>query len=116
MLFLAIALVAVFLSPLQAQEEEKGQSKDKSEQSVMQMIKQYEKRGFSKLGPLQVTRLPADGIIDFYRHGAVSYDQIRVVNERAAETDLDKYDRVYLLQNDGQVLLIRMNKEDRSNA
>ena len=115
-LLLALGLVAGFLSPLQAQEEEKGQSKEKSEQHVMQMIQQYEKRGFSRIGPLQVTRLPADGVVGFYRHDTVRYDQIQVVNERGDEADLDKYDRVYLLQNDEQVILIRLNKEDRSNA
>ena len=114
-LLLALWLVAVFLSPLQAQEEE-GQSKEKPEQQVMQMIQQFEKRGFSRIGPLQVTRLPADGVVGFYRHDTVRYDQIQVVNERGDEADLDKYDRVYLLQNDEQVILIRLNKEDRSNA
>ena len=115
-IFLALGLVAFLLSPLQAQEKENIQTEDKSKAQLMQMVEQYEKQGFSRLGPLHVTGLPGDGVVDFYKHGPVRYEEIRIVNERAEEADLDKYDRVYLLQKDGQVILIRLNQEEHSNV
>lgn len=87
-----------------------------SETRLMQVVEQFEKQGFSRLGPLHVTRGPGDGVVDFYRHSPVRYDEIRILDQKGERVVLDTNVRVYLLQKDSRVILIRLNREDRSDV
>jgi hypothetical protein len=84
--------------------------------ALHEIINNYKDEGYSIIGPLQVTKVPSRGVVCFYKHKPVKYHKVNVVNDEGQKANLDKYDRVYLIQKNRNIILIKLSAEDKSNV
>ena len=86
------------------------------EPSQLQLtLNNYKANGFEMLGPVQYLGKSGKKI-KLYKHPPVSYGALKVADEADRPCRLDKHDFVYVLSKDAQVILIRVDREDRDNA
>lgn len=89
---------------------------EKQEQTQVQIVlNKYNAEGYSVLGPVQYLGR-SFRTIKLYRHDPVKYSGLEIIAEDGARTEVQKYDRVYVLSKGKQVVLVRLEPREEVNA
>lgn len=114
--FLGPALLLILLMMLPASLVAETLRPGSDEPSQLQLtLNNYKANGFEMLGPVQYLGKTGKKI-KLYKNPPVSYGALKVADEADRPCRLDIQDFVYVLSKDAQVILIRVDREDRDNA
>lgn len=108
-IFFALLVLCLLVSGHASAQPDSGKQEKLSPRH--ERLQEYREKEYSITGPLQITRIPFGGRVEFRRHKTVTYKSIDIIDVHGQGASVDKYDRVYILQKEGEVILIRIVRE-----
>ncbi|MCF8027095.1 MAG: hypothetical protein K9K81_01905 [Desulfobacteraceae bacterium] len=112
LLFTALFLIYLLAPVILPAEQSPQDSEEMTETEVL--LTRYKEAGYNFFGPIQYLGKTSRKI-KLYDHSPIAYKDLDVMDQKGEEDLVNKYDFVYVLSKDGQIILIRLDKGNQDN-